>query len=124
MLRSYGFPLAPMILGVVLGNIAEINLSRALTITDTWETAVTAFLTRPWSLFFLILAVFSAIFPWYQAARADKRWTRAFVPLLVLAVSVPLFMMGGWIRPAIGAGLMALGVTLLWRRARRGWLTD
>jgi putative tricarboxylic transport membrane protein len=104
-----------------LGNIAEINLSRALTITDTWETAVTAFLTRPWSLFFLILAIFSAVFPWYQAARADKRWTRAFVPLLVLAVSVPLFMMGGVARPIIAAIVVAFGAYTLWRRARDGW---
>ncbi len=84
-----------MILGVVLGNIAELNLSRALTITDTWETALAAFLTRPWSLLFFILAVFSAVFPWCQAARAKKRWTRAYVPLLTLSVSVLLFMMGG-----------------------------
>ena len=33
-MRVLGFPLAPMILGVVLGNIAEINLSRALAISD------------------------------------------------------------------------------------------
>jgi putative tricarboxylic transport membrane protein len=123
-LRSFGFPLAPMILGVVLGNIAELNLSRALTITDTWETALAAFLTRPWSLFFFILAVFSAVFPWFQAARAKKRWTRAYVPLLTLSVSVPLFMMGGWVRPAIGTGLLALGAVLLWRRARHGWPTQ
>ncbi len=101
-----------MILGVVLGNIAELNLSRALTITDTWETALAAFLTRPWSLLFFILAVFSAVFPWCQAARAKKRWTRAYVPL---------FMMGGWVRPTIGAGLLALGAVLLWRQARHGW---
>ncbi|MEL6999874.1 MAG: tripartite tricarboxylate transporter permease, partial [Pseudomonadota bacterium] len=31
-MRMFGFPLAPMILGVVLGNIAELNLSRALAI--------------------------------------------------------------------------------------------
>ena len=32
-MRQFGFPLAPMILGVVLGNIAELNLARAMAIT-------------------------------------------------------------------------------------------
>ncbi|HDO52241.1 MAG TPA: Tat pathway signal protein, partial [Rhizobiales bacterium] len=52
-MRQLGFPLAPMILGVVLGNIAELNLSRAMAIT----TDLSPFVTRPWSLFFLIIAV-------------------------------------------------------------------
>ncbi|MCH2327262.1 MAG: tripartite tricarboxylate transporter permease, partial [Rhodospirillales bacterium] len=42
-MRHFGFPLAPMILGVVLGNIAELNLSRAFAIT----TDLTPFVTRP-----------------------------------------------------------------------------
>jgi len=53
LMRHFGFPLAPMILGVVLGNIAELNLARAFAIT----TDLTPFVTRPWSLLFLILAV-------------------------------------------------------------------
>ena len=58
-MRTLGFPLAPMILGVVLGNIAELNLSRALAISDD----IGLFVTRPWSLFFLIVAAFSLVFP-------------------------------------------------------------
>ena len=27
-------------------------------------------LTRPWALFFAVLAAFSLVFPWYQRARA------------------------------------------------------
>ncbi|MEE2612026.1 MAG: tripartite tricarboxylate transporter permease, partial [Pseudomonadota bacterium] len=60
-MRHFGFPLAPMILGVVLGNIAELNLARAFAIT----TDLSPFVTRPWSLLFLLLAIFSAIFPLY-----------------------------------------------------------
>ena len=56
------FPLAPMILGVVLGHIAELNLNRALSTNDD----LLLFLTRPWSLFFLILGLFSMFFPLYQ----------------------------------------------------------
>ena len=54
-MRQFGFPLAPMILGVVLGNIAELNLSRAFAIT----TDLSPFVTRPWSLFFLTIAICS-----------------------------------------------------------------
>ncbi len=113
-MRLLGFPLAPMILGVVLGNIAELNLSRALAISDD----PTLFLTRPWSLFFLILAVFSAVFPWYQRARDHKRWTVYFLPLLCVATSLPLFMMGGWVRPLLGLLLLVAGVLLLVRELR------
>ena len=116
-MRVLDFPLAPMILGVVLGNIAEVNLSRALAISSD----VTLFFTRPWSLFFVIIAVFSAVFPWYQAAQKKRKWTLAFMPLMCVALSVPLFLMGGWVRPLIGLGSLILGAYLVWRRARSGW---
>ncbi|RME95546.1 MAG: Tat pathway signal protein, partial [Alphaproteobacteria bacterium] len=56
LMRHFGFPLAPMILGVVLGNIAELNLARAMAI----DTSLLHFFVRPWSLFFFIVALFSA----------------------------------------------------------------
>ena len=95
-----------MILGVVLGNIAELNLARAFAIT----TDLSPFVTRPWSLFFLIAAVFSAFFPFYQASRGRRKWTLFYAPLLMLAVSAPMFMMTGWVRPPIGGILLAGGV--------------
>lgn len=116
-MRLLGFPLAPMILGVVLGHIAELNLSRALAISDD----VTLFLTRPWSLFFLILALFSAVFPWYQRARGQERWTVFYAPLLCLAIALPLFLMTGLVRPALGALLLIAGITLIVRQARAGF---
>ncbi|MCG8511503.1 MAG: tripartite tricarboxylate transporter permease [Rhodospirillales bacterium] len=116
-MRVLGFPLAPMILGVVLGNIAELNLSRALAISSD----VTLFLTRPWSLFFIIVGLFSAVFPWYQAARGMKKWTLVFMPLLCIAVSPPLFMMNGIARPLIGGFLLILGLYMLWKRQKEGW---
>ncbi|GIT24149.1 MAG: hypothetical protein CM1200mP41_01930 [Gammaproteobacteria bacterium] len=72
LMRQFGFPLAPMILGVVLGNIAELNLARAFAIT----TELAPFVTRPlWALLFLILAIFSAFFPIYQRPRNVRQWT-------------------------------------------------
>ena len=116
-MRQYGFPLAPMILGVVLGDTAEINLIRAI----ATDNDLTLFLTRPWSLFFLLIAAFSVIHPWYRRRCAVSKWTLLYGPALPLALSVPMFLMGGWVRPAAGAALLAAGIWLLWRRHRRGW---
>lgn len=117
-MRQYGFPLAPMILGVVLGDVAEINLIRAIA-TDADPLL---FVTRPWSLFFLIIAAFSVAFPWYQRRRSRARWTLFYGPMVPIALAVPMFMMDGWVRPVVGAGLIALGAGLLWRRHRGGWV--
>ncbi len=105
-MRSLGFPLAPIILGVVLGPIAEKWLARALAIS----TDPTLFFTHPWSLFFVILSVFSMGFGLYQRDRGKKGWTLFYSPLLALGLSVPMFMMGGIIRPFIGAALICFGV--------------
>lgn len=116
-MRQYGFPLAPMILGVVLGNTAEINLIRAIATDDD----LTLFLTRPWSLFFLLIAAFSVIHPWHRRRLTVSKWTLFYGPALPLALAVPMFLMGGWVRPAAGAGLLILGAWLLWRRHKSGW---
>jgi len=119
-MRQFGFPLAPMILGVVLGNIAELNLSRAMAIT----TDFTPFVTRPWSLFFLLVALFSAAFPLFQAHRGRKRWTLFYLPAACVVVSVPLFMMGGIPRPAIATIVLLFGAWTLWKRWKSGWALD
>ena len=117
LMRQFGFPLAPMILGVVLGNIAELNHARAMAIT----TDLTPFVTRPWSLFFLIMACFSAAFPYYQAKRSSQKWTLFYMPVACFAVAVPLIMMGGVPRPILGAVVALLGAYVLYRRAKNGW---
>ncbi|NQU61570.1 MAG: tripartite tricarboxylate transporter permease [Rhodospirillales bacterium] len=116
-MRHFGFPLAPMILGVVLGNIAELNLARSMAIT----TDLSPFVTRPWSLFFLIIALFSAAFPWFQVARGKKKWTLFYLPLACFAASVPLFMMGGVPRPILATVVLAFGAHTLWKRWKGGW---
>ena len=117
-MRHFGFPLVPMILGVVLGNIAELNLARALAITPD----LTPFFTRPWSLFFMIITIFSALFPMFQGHRIkEKAWTLFYLPTACFAVSLPLFMMGGVTRPALAAFLFCFGTYLLWQRKQNGW---
>ncbi len=110
-LRNLGFPLAPVILGVVLGPIAEKWLSRSLAIS----TDVSLFLTHPWSLFFIIAAVFSMVFTLYQRDRGKRPWTRFYPPALMLSLSLPLFMMEGVIRPVVAVCLLGAGLLLLYR---------
>ncbi|MFK5980536.1 MAG: tripartite tricarboxylate transporter permease [Rhizobiaceae bacterium] len=117
LMRLFGFPLAPMILGVVLGNIAEINLSRALAIS----TDLTLFVTRPWSLLFLLIAFFSVVFPYFQNKRGRSKWTLFYLPFALFTISVPLLMMGGIPRPTIAIGLIAFGVWTLFKRYKAGW---
>ncbi len=119
-MRRYGFPLAPMILGVVLGDNAEINLIRAL----ATDSDLTLFFTRPWSLFFVMIAVFSTAFPWYQKHRGRMKWTLFFMPCMALSLALPLAMMGGVFRPCVGGALFVAGVFLLYRRQRSGWALD
>jgi putative tricarboxylic transport membrane protein len=100
-----------MILGVVLGPIAERWLSRSLALS----TDPTEFLTHPWSLFFLTVSLFSIVFSLYQRDRGKKPWTFYYGPCFLIAVSVPLFMMQGWIRPALAAALLLFGLYSLGR---------
>ena len=112
-MRQLGFPLAPMILGVVLGNIAELNLARALAI----DADPMLFFVRPWSLFFAIVDVFSMIFPIYQKHRdTGSLIERLFSPLVLLSLSLPLFMMGGFLRTTLAIAAIAISSFILWRR--------
>ena len=88
-MRKLGFPLAPMILGVVLGKLAELNIARAIGISDDYSL----FVTRPWSLFFLIMAIVSVLFPFYQNAKKDTLFTKMYVPISMILLALPLFLM-------------------------------
>lgn len=57
-LRRHNYPVAPIVLGIVLGNIAETNFRRAVMMGD-----YSIFFTRPISLILLILAVISFAWP-------------------------------------------------------------
>jgi len=111
MLRNLGFPLAPIILGVVLGPIAETWLARSLALS----TDLSNFLTHPWSLFFLTLSVFSAFFGVYQRNRGKKAWAAFFIPVLALALAPSLFMMDSVVRALIGSGLILFGLFGVYR---------
>lgn len=66
---KFGIPLAPLILGVILGDQIEVNLVRALmTESDPW-----LFLTRPLSGGMLVLSALSVVFALWQHHRQYHR---------------------------------------------------
>jgi putative tricarboxylic transport membrane protein len=76
LLVKVGFPLAPLILGVILGDQIEINLVRALmTDDDPW-----LFLTRPISGVLLALSALSVVLALWQHRRQYRRAAPAQAP--------------------------------------------
>jgi len=66
---KFGFPLAPFILGVILGDQIEINLVRSImTDSNPW-----LFITRPISGGLLLASVLSVLFALWQHRRVQKR---------------------------------------------------
>ncbi|NSW78497.1 MAG: tripartite tricarboxylate transporter permease [Chthonomonadetes bacterium] len=65
-LRRWGFPVAPLVLGLILGRMVEENLRRALILSGgSWMV----FLQRPLALSLLVLAVLSASLTLWQRRR-------------------------------------------------------
>jgi len=109
MMKKFGFPLAPMILGVILGDLAEVNLNRAY----MSDPNPMLFFTRPISLFFIVLSAVSLVFPFWQQSR-DQVWVRYFLPLSTIAVSVPFLISPGALKLG-GFSLAALGFYFIFR---------
>ena len=64
----------PIILGLILGSLAEKNLQRALTISDgSWSI----FFTRPISLVLIIISVISLLWPIVSPILRKRRGQKA-----------------------------------------------
>lgn len=113
-MRALGFPIVPIVLGVVLGQIAEVRLSQVFARGDGLEV----FLTRPWALFFILLSMFSIMFPSYQKYLGIKTWTRYFTPILLIVMALPVFMMPGTVRPIIAGLMLATGIVRIFLQFR------
>jgi putative tricarboxylic transport membrane protein len=72
-MRKYGYPVAPLVLGVILGPMAESNLNRAMLNSNN---DVTVLLQRPFSAAFLILSVISIAVPIINSYRAKRKIAR------------------------------------------------
>ncbi|MGE0075849.1 MAG: tripartite tricarboxylate transporter permease, partial [Sphaerochaetaceae bacterium] len=67
-LKRWGYPGAPLVLGIILGPMAEENLNRALLVSNnSWSVLV----QRPISLTFLILATISIGISVYSARKKE-----------------------------------------------------
>ncbi|MDF1810693.1 MAG: tripartite tricarboxylate transporter permease [Verrucomicrobiales bacterium] len=71
-LEKFSFPLAPFVIGFVLGGIAEENLSLGLQSSDGNYAPL---ITRPMSAFFLLIAVFMLVLPVVKNAVSKRKET-------------------------------------------------
>jgi putative tricarboxylic transport membrane protein len=68
-MRRYGFPVAPAVLGLVLGNLAELSLRRTLLLSLGDPLIL---ISRPISAILLAAAVFSIVYPLFKKPKALK----------------------------------------------------
>ncbi|GAB1455983.1 MAG: tripartite tricarboxylate transporter permease [Spirochaetia bacterium] len=67
-LKRKGYPMAPIVLGMVLGKLAEVNFRRAVIMGG-----YSVFFTRPASLALLLISVAAFALPFWQSAREKKK---------------------------------------------------
>jgi putative tricarboxylic transport membrane protein len=72
-LRRLDFQLVPILLGIVLGPLAEMNFRRALMLSDG---SLSIFVTRPISLAFLLVA-FASVVVFTIKGSAEKKANRS-----------------------------------------------
>ena len=70
--KRYGVPVAPVVLGLVLGRIMEMNFRQALLVGGA-----ASFYTRPFTLIFLLLAAVSVLVPIIQERMREKKKKQA-----------------------------------------------
>ena len=67
-LKRYGFPMAPIVLGMVLGRLAEVNFRRAVIMGG-----YSVFTARPASLILIVVSCIAFGLPFWQARRRKKK---------------------------------------------------
>jgi putative tricarboxylic transport membrane protein len=76
-MRRFDFPTAPVIIGMILGPLAEQNFRQAMTIADgDW----TVFVTQPLSAALLVIAAIGLLGPRLYLAYASYRTRGGAVP--------------------------------------------
>ena len=66
------FPLPPVVLGLILGNIAETGLRQGIALSSVQKSILLFFFFRPISVMLIILTILIVIFPFYQEFRRNK----------------------------------------------------
>jgi putative tricarboxylic transport membrane protein len=73
-MKEYGFAAAPIVLGLVLGELMEINLRRSLIV---FENNPFVFLTRPWSAAFIVLTILGLCSPMIRTYLENRGASKA-----------------------------------------------
>ena len=62
------------------------------------------------------MAVISVIFPFYQDAKKDTLFSKLYVPISMIVLSLPLFLMGSPVRIIVATILVLTGAYFLYKR--------
>lgn len=65
LLTGYGFPTAPLVLGLVLGQMIDQNFRRAVSMAMSADNMLLALFSRPITLTLLAVLIFTAAYQWY-----------------------------------------------------------
>ncbi len=77
LLREMKYPMAPLVLGIILGDLLDKNLRRGLVLTDG---DLTPFFTRPICLLLWLVTAASILMTIDPVRRTLERWWRAIAP--------------------------------------------
>ncbi|MCD8225008.1 MAG: tripartite tricarboxylate transporter permease [Clostridiales bacterium] len=72
LMKRYQYPVSPVVLGVVLGRLMELNFSQALMVSG-----ITSFVTRPLTVILFLIAAAAVIWPIISEKRAQKKRAQA-----------------------------------------------
>ncbi|MCJ7836882.1 tripartite tricarboxylate transporter permease [Cuneatibacter sp. NSJ-177] len=78
-LKKYGYPVSPMVLGIILGNLIETNFRRALVSFRGVGGCIRSIFTRPITLILFLIIVYAIVSQtrWYKKAIQSFREKRA-----------------------------------------------
>ena len=77
-MKWHGWPRAPFLLGFILGPVIESNTFTTLSIAEAYPEGVIAFfLSRPYAITILVLAVAFAAYLWWVMGRASREFSEA-----------------------------------------------
>ena len=68
----FGFSLPPLILGMVLGPLAEDNFRRALVLSSVSDSTMEYFVTRPISLVLMVVTLLMVVSAFWQEIRRRR----------------------------------------------------
>ena len=72
MFKKYDYPASPVVLGLVLGRLMELNFGQALMVSG-----ISSFVTRPMTVILFIISIAAIVYPILAEKKAAKKRTAA-----------------------------------------------